>query len=140
LREPCLGALYYPAADVRLIVEITSPGNAYVDRALKPQLYGQAGIRNYLRVELKQGRPTGVVHILDGDTYREVERVEPGSVTRLIEPFPLEADLVELAAHGLGLIGEAAARGGLRPALILATDNRSAVVGSKPKKSGSRYT
>ena len=48
-------------ADVALVVEITSPGNAVVDRALKPTLYARAGIPNYLLIELGAELPTAVV-------------------------------------------------------------------------------
>lgn len=97
LTRPDLALLRYPAADVRLVVEITSPGNAYVDRGVKPQLYAQAGIAHYLRVELDRGQPTAAVFALDGDRYEEAARYAPGEVTRLREPFPVEFDLAALA-------------------------------------------
>ena len=80
------------AADVALVVEVVSPGNAAVDRILKPRLYAEAGIRWYLRVE--QDGPVGHLHVLDGGAYRESAR---GPVLELAEPFGVTLDLPGLA-------------------------------------------
>jgi Uma2 family endonuclease len=80
------------AADVSRVVEIVRPGNAAVDRILKPQLYAEAGIRRYLRVE--QDGPVGHLHVLDDDAYRETAR---GPVLELTEPFGVTLDLPHLA-------------------------------------------
>ena len=98
LVRPDLGALRYPAEDARLVVEITSPGNVYVDRGVKPQLYAHAGVPHYLRVELERGEPTALVFALDGDRYVEAARYGPDEPTRLREPFPVEFVLADLAA------------------------------------------
>jgi len=93
-----LDVVVYPAADVRLVVEITSPGNLATDRAVKPQLYAQAGVPHYLRVELDGDRPTALVFALADERYAEVARSAPGEVTRLTEPFPVAVDLAALAS------------------------------------------
>lgn len=80
------------AASVALVVEVVSPGNAAVDRVLKPRLYAEAGIRWYLRVE--QDGPVGHLHALDGEAYREVTR---GPVVGITDPFPATLDLPRLA-------------------------------------------
>jgi Uma2 family endonuclease len=98
ITHPDLNAVTTPAADVRLVVEITSPGNLAADRALKPQLYAQAGISHLLRVELSGTAPTAVVLELDGDRYREARRVPPGEITELTEPFPVSLDLAQLTS------------------------------------------
>ena len=84
-------------ADVALVVEITSPGNAVVDRALKPTLYAQAGIANYLLIELGAEPPTAVVFRLRRSRYVEARRVGLGDRLRLDEPFGVDVDLAALA-------------------------------------------
>lgn len=101
VRAPDLTAVVYPAADVSLVVEIASPGNLAVDRALKPQLYAQAGVPLLLRIELEPTEleyiaPTAILLELDGERYREVRRVPPGALTELREPFPVSFDLATL--------------------------------------------
>ena len=100
IAHPDLTAVTAAAADVQLVVEITSPGNLAVDRALKPQLYAQAGIPHLLRVELTGTAPTAVVLELHGDRYRETRRVPPGEITELTEPFPVSLDLAGLISTG----------------------------------------
>ncbi len=79
---------------VRLAVEVVSPGDAAMDRALKPQLYAQSGIPWYLRVEQHPGAPVGHLHALDGEVYREIA---VGTTVELTEPFPATLDLAHLA-------------------------------------------
>jgi Uma2 family endonuclease len=85
-------------ADVVLVVEITSPGNAVVDRALKPQLYAQAGIPHYLLIELGAEPPTAVAFRLRQSCYVPVRRVGRGERLRLDEPLHIDVDLAVLAA------------------------------------------
>lgn len=94
---PGLDLTVYEAADVILVVEITSPGNAAVDRLVKPQLYARAGIPHYLRIELGEDGPSAVVYRLRGDHYVEVARVEPGRPLVLTEPVAVTLDLAALA-------------------------------------------
>ena len=47
---PGLDLTVCDATDVVLVVEIASPGNSAVDRAVKPQLYAQAGVTHYMRI------------------------------------------------------------------------------------------
>jgi Uma2 family endonuclease len=96
ITRPDLDAGAYDAADVRLVVEITSPSNAYVDRGLKPQQYAAAGIPHYLRVDFERGSPVGLVHALRGQRYVETARYAPGEITHLTAPYPVELDLVAL--------------------------------------------
>lgn len=95
---PGLDMAVCEAADVVLIVEITSPGNALADRAVKPQLYAQAGIPHYLRVELRPAGPCAAVCQLERDRYVEVKRVDPGRPLVLTEPIAVTLDLAALAA------------------------------------------
>ncbi|MGH3905592.1 MAG: Uma2 family endonuclease [Pseudonocardiaceae bacterium] len=95
---PRLDVTVCEAADVVLVIEITSPGNAAVDRAVKPQLYAQAGVAHYLRIELREAGPSAIVYHLQGDRYVEVARVDPGHALVLTEPIAVTLDLVDLAA------------------------------------------
>jgi Uma2 family endonuclease len=94
---PGLDVTVCEAADAVLIVEITSPGNAVVDRAVKPGLYAQAGIPNFLLIELGTEAPTAVVFELRQGCYVPLYRVDSGERLRLDEPFGVDVDLAALA-------------------------------------------
>lgn len=85
-------------ADVVMVVEITSPGNAVVDRALKPQLYAQAGIGHYLRVDQDEEGLGAVLYRRSRSSYLEVARARPGQTLVLIEPITVTLDLAALSA------------------------------------------
>ena len=93
LEQPDMDATVNDAAVVRLVVEVVSPGNAFMDRAVKPSLYAEAGIPRYLRVE-HDVAPGGHLHVLEGDAYRVVTS---GPVVELDRPFPLRLDVRALA-------------------------------------------
>ena len=95
---PGLDLTVCEAADVALVVEITSPGNAAVDRAIKPQLYAQAGVPHYLRIELAEAGPQALVYALERNHYTEVAKAGPGQPLVLIEPITVTLDLAALAA------------------------------------------
>lgn len=101
--NPGLDLTVTEAADVALIVEITSPGNIAADRAIKPPLYAQAGVPHYLRIEMHGGQPTALVLALRDGRYVEVDRVPPGGLTRLTEPIAVTLDLAALAEPTGGL-------------------------------------
>ncbi|MGH3766191.1 MAG: Uma2 family endonuclease [Pseudonocardiaceae bacterium] len=84
-------------ADVALVVEITSPGNAVIDRVVKSELYAQAAIPSYLLIELGSAPPTAVVFGLRRGRYVPVRRVAAGERLRLDYPFDLDVDLEVLA-------------------------------------------
>lgn len=94
--NPGLGLAVTDAADVALVVEITSPGNLASDRAVKPPLYAQAGIPHYLRIELAGDQATALAFTLEGDRYVEMSRVPPGELTLLRAPFSVTFDLAAL--------------------------------------------
>jgi Uma2 family endonuclease len=68
-----------PADQVHTVVEVVSPSNALVDRAYKRELYAEAGIPCYWRVELQPWRaysgslPVIVVRLLTDTGWRTVE-------------------------------------------------------------------
>ena len=95
---PGLDLAVYQATDVVLVVEIVSPGNAVVDRVVKPQLYAQAGIPYYLRIEQGETGCSAVAYRLQRDRYIELVRADPGRPLVLTEPFAVTLDLTALAA------------------------------------------
>ncbi|MDQ3764319.1 MAG: Uma2 family endonuclease [Actinomycetota bacterium] len=95
---PGLDLTVCEAADVVLVVEITSPGNAAVDRAVKPQLYAQAGVPHYLRIELGEAGPRASVYRRKRDHYVQVTCADPGRPLVLTEPIAVTLDLAALAA------------------------------------------
>jgi Uma2 family endonuclease len=68
-----------PAGRVHTVVEVVSPSNALVDRAYKRELYAEAGIPCYWRVELEPWRgytgelPLVVVRLLTPDGWQTFE-------------------------------------------------------------------
>lgn len=96
VRTPGADRTVADPAEVALVVELTSPGNAVVDRAIKPELYAQAGIPHYLLIELGAAPPTAVVFGLRRGRYAPVRRVGPGERLRL-DPFTVDVDLAALA-------------------------------------------
>jgi hypothetical protein len=70
-----------PLASAYTVVEVASPASVSWDRSFKTDLYGEAGIPCYWRVEIKPSRrykgplPLVVVRALekDGETWRTVE-------------------------------------------------------------------
>jgi Uma2 family endonuclease len=69
-----------PVAAVLTVIEVVSPSTALLDRSAKPDLYADAGIPCYWRVELKRSRrhdgpfPLIIVQVLEKDgSVRMVE-------------------------------------------------------------------
>ncbi len=98
LTAPDMSAVIADAAAVRLVVEVTSPSNAYVDRGVKPPLYAAAGIPHYLRIELTSSEAVAFVFELEGDRYVQRAQVAHGQETVLTAPFPARFDLAALIA------------------------------------------
>ena len=67
----------FQPSQVHLIVEIVSPGSKATDRAIKPDLYAEAGIPTYWRLELEP-RPQLFVFELRRDAYRQAAVINPG--------------------------------------------------------------
>jgi Uma2 family endonuclease len=89
-------ATWYPVEAVVLAVEVVSPESLVRDRFRKPQLYAEAGIPFFWRVEPQEGKPVVYAYELDpakrdyGDAYIFRNRVE------LPVPFPIDIDLTEI--------------------------------------------
>ncbi len=85
----------YPSSAVLLVVEIVSPGSRATDRAIKPDLYAEAGIPAYWRLEL-QPAPQLITYTLEGEHYAAAITLAAGQLGELPDPFPVRLDLDEL--------------------------------------------
>ncbi|MFJ6804931.1 Uma2 family endonuclease [Streptomyces anulatus] len=83
-----------PAAEARLVAEITSRSNANHDRVSKVNGYAKAGVELFLLLDpWHSGRPTVTLYgEPEGGTYRVLETVEYGRELTLPEPFGLVLD------------------------------------------------
>lgn len=81
-----------------LVVEIVSPGNAAVDRLVKPNAYARLGLPHYWRLEPSGPEPRLIVHTLDGSHYREVDNVTDTAVVSVGSEFDVEIDVPQLFA------------------------------------------
>jgi Uma2 family endonuclease len=87
---------FYKAEDVVLAVEVVSPESLRRDRERKPQLYAQAGIPHFWRVENKDGRPVIYVYELDPATRAYVITGIHHDRLKLSLPFDIDLDLAEI--------------------------------------------
>ncbi|MER5971620.1 Uma2 family endonuclease [Streptomyces sp. NPDC002055] len=84
----------YQAADVVLAVEVVSPDSEKRDRERKPQLYAQAGIRHFWRLEKgEDGRPVVYVYELDGGTNAYGLAGIHHDRLKLTVPFDIDIDI-----------------------------------------------
>ncbi|MFJ9752795.1 Uma2 family endonuclease [Streptomyces chartreusis] len=89
-------AVSVDAEAVQLVVELVSPGNAQMDRTVKPAAYARAGIPHYWRLEFAPA-PRLIVMGLSGGRYVEQATALPGTVTKTDEPFPFSIDPAGIA-------------------------------------------
>lgn len=87
------------AADVLLVVDVASRG-ALVDQIVMPQLYADAGIPYYLRID--RHTPAALAHMLIAGRHREFAAAGPGQTLTLEDPFPLALDLDALLGSSEG--------------------------------------
>ncbi|GIH75038.1 Uma2 family endonuclease [Planobispora longispora] len=86
---------FYEAADVLLAVEVVSEESAERDRKRKPQLYAEAGIPHFWRVEYENDCPAVYVHELDqADGVYRLTGTHRERLT-LSLPFEVDIDLTE---------------------------------------------
>jgi Uma2 family endonuclease len=86
----------YQAKDVILTVEVVSTDSERRDRERKPQLYAQAGIRHFWRVENVAGRATVYVYELDPATHAYTLTGIHHDRLVLTVPFDIDIDLTEI--------------------------------------------
>jgi Uma2 family endonuclease len=81
------------AADVRLAVEVVSPGSRHIDRMHKLAEYAEAGIPHYWIVDIETTPRLEAFTLVDG-SYEKV--AEGSGVIELSEPAPVTIDLDQL--------------------------------------------
>lgn len=86
----------YRPEHVVLAVEVVSPDSVSRDRERKPQLYSQAGIPHFWRVENADGRPVVYVHELDPATKVYALTGIHHDRLKLTVPFDIDIDLTEI--------------------------------------------
>lgn len=91
-----LDQTWFPVDSVELVAEIVSGDSDVRDRVRKPQLYAEAGIPHFWRVEWEDGE--AVVHVYERDPVHGGygrPRVQRRRL-RLSRPFDIDIDLTEV--------------------------------------------
>jgi Uma2 family endonuclease len=91
-----MDATGYAADGVCLVVEVVSPESAIRDRERKPQLYAQAGIAHFWRIEDAAGRAVVYVYELDPATKAYALTGIHHERLTLAVPFAIDIDLTEI--------------------------------------------
>lgn len=86
----------YEPEYVLLAIEVVSQESAIRDRERKPQLYAEAGIPHFWRVENTGGRPMVCVFELDVATKTYVATGVHHDRLKLTVPFDIDIDLTEI--------------------------------------------
>ncbi|WP_017593390.1 Uma2 family endonuclease [Nocardiopsis potens] len=86
----------FPPEAVVLAVEIVSPDSEERDRVRKPQLYAEAGIKHFWRVEKEDGAAVVYVYELDPATKAYVANGVHRERLKLPVPFDIDIDLTEI--------------------------------------------
>ncbi|MFG6197494.1 Uma2 family endonuclease [Nonomuraea sp. JJY05] len=87
---------FYKAPDVILAIEVVSPESKDRDRHRKPQLYAEAAIQHFWRIEKNAGKPTVYVYELDPATRSYVSTGIHHECVKVSVPFDLAIDLTEI--------------------------------------------
>lgn len=75
-----------------MALEIISPSSKVYDRALKRQLYAEAGVPYFVLVDPATSPVSATVYAFDEGEYHEIARAEDGRL-ELDRPFPVKVDL-----------------------------------------------
>jgi len=86
----------YQAADVVLVVEVMSPESEERDRRRKPQLYAEAGIPHFWRVENDSRRSLVYTYELDPTTHSYVPTGIHHDRMKTTVPFDIDIDLTRI--------------------------------------------
>ncbi|WP_370028321.1 Uma2 family endonuclease [Planotetraspora sp. GP83] len=86
----------YEAKDVVLAIEVVSPDSEERDRKRKPQLYAEAALPHFWRVENQSGQPTVYVYELDPATRSYALTGIYHDRVKVSVPFEIDIDLSEI--------------------------------------------
>lgn len=89
-------ATWYPAEAVVLAVEVMSPESEIRDRKRKPELYAEAGIPYFWRVENRGGKPVVYAYELDPALRAYTPLTIFRGRVQLPDPFVIDIDLTEI--------------------------------------------
>lgn len=89
----------YQAADVVLAVEVVSPDSEERDRKRKPQLYAEAGVPHFWRVENDEERP--IVYAYELDPVTRIYAISGIHHDRLKTTVPFDIDIDLTRIHRL---------------------------------------
>jgi Uma2 family endonuclease len=89
------GPRRFPPHTVAAVVEIVSPNSHPQDRIIKPQLYAEAKIPVYWRLELEK-TPHLIVSELRRGRYVQTMIARAGERTVVLQPFRVEVDPADL--------------------------------------------
>ncbi|HYS34321.1 MAG TPA: Uma2 family endonuclease [Pseudonocardiaceae bacterium] len=99
VKEPAMADLsltWLDPADVVLAVEVQSPDSEVRDTRRKPQLYAEAGIRHFWRVENNEDRAVLWTYNLDPANKNYMATGRYRDKMKVSEPFPIEIDVDRL--------------------------------------------
>ncbi|HVV22293.1 MAG TPA: Uma2 family endonuclease [Pseudonocardiaceae bacterium] len=89
--------------EVHLVIEVLSPESEVRDTQRKPQLYAQAGIKHFWRVENDGGRAVVFTYELDPATRSYVSTNICRETLAISEPFPIKLQVDKLHERRLKL-------------------------------------
>jgi Uma2 family endonuclease len=92
--------LRYPPDQVRAVVEVVSPSTHPQDRIIKPQLYADARIPVYWRLELEK-TPQLIVSTLRRGQFVHIVTATAGQPSEIPCPFPIKLDPAELVRRAV---------------------------------------
>ncbi|MET9244396.1 Uma2 family endonuclease [Nonomuraea sp. NPDC003709] len=87
---------FYQAQDVVLAIEVVTPASEVRDRHRKPQLYAEAAIQYFWRVEKNPDKPVVYAYELDPATRSYVPTGIHRECVKVTAPFDLAIDLTEI--------------------------------------------
>lgn len=94
--DPTGSETSYPPHAVRLVAEVVSPESEERDRKRKPQLYAEAEIPHFWRVEQDDDGPAVFTYELDASTRSYHLTGIHHQRLRLTTPFPVDIDLTQV--------------------------------------------